>query len=58
MKDNRLEKSNLEKLHNQQIELAERMMGILDEDGQPMYSEDWVTQNIIGMDREVREKPE
>ncbi len=41
----------------QRIDIAQKMMSILDEDGQPMYNEDWINQHILGITEE-KEKPE
>ena len=52
-----LKNMSYDELNNQRMELAERLMGILDEDGQPMYNEDWVNKHILGITEE-KEKPE
>ena len=41
----------------QRIDMAQRLMSILDEDGQPMYNEDWINQHILGISEETK-KPE
>ena len=54
MQDNKLN-INFEDFDDQQLHIAQRMMDILDEDGQPMYNEEWVNQHILGI---VKEKEE
>jgi hypothetical protein len=55
--DNKPKNSNFDEFNSQRIEIAERMMGILDEDGQPMYNEEWINEHILGITQE-KEKPE
>jgi len=38
---------NFDEIKQQRIELADRLMSIIDEDGQPMYNESWIIQNIL-----------
>jgi len=55
--DSRLENINLDEITKNRIEVAEKLMSILDEDGQPMYNEDWIKQHILGISDET-ENPE
>ena len=52
--DSRLDGMNFEEIRKQRIVLADRLMSILDEDGQPMYNEDWIERNIITESDEIR----
>jgi len=34
---------------NKRMEMAEQLMSMLDEDGQPMYSREWIEEHILGI---------
>lgn len=57
--DSRLEgiNFNTDEKRRQRVELADKLMSILDEDGQPMYNESWIRQHIVG-DLEETKNPE
>jgi hypothetical protein len=40
---------------NSRIEIANQFINMLDEDGQPMYSMDWIEEHILGIEKQ---KPE
>mgnify|MGYP007099661100 CR=1 FL=1 len=35
--------------NDKRMEMAEQLMSILDEDGQPLYSKQWINENILGI---------
>jgi len=37
------------------MEVAEQLMNILDEDGQPLYSIDWIEEHILGIEKQKSE---
>ena len=45
--DSRLDSINFDS-NEQRIKISDKLMSILDEDGQPMYNESWIQQHIIG----------
>jgi len=38
----------------QRLNVAQKLMSILDEDGQPMYNEDWIQNHILGTTNEIK----
>lgn len=55
--DSRLKSINYEEVERQRINVADKLMSIVDEDGQPMFNEDWIKQNIL-REKEETKKPE
>jgi hypothetical protein len=54
--DSRLDSVNFDsnEQRKQRIEVADKLMSILDEDGQPMFNESWIRQHIIGEFEETK----
>ena len=50
--DSRLESFNFDEIRQDRIDVAQKLMSIFDEDGQPMYNQDWIEKNILGTTEE------
>ena len=46
--------NSFDNLEEVRLEVADRFMSMLDEDGQPMFNKDWIERNILG----ITENPE
>lgn len=39
--------TNKNKIEKQKIKIANKLMNIKDEDGQPLYNDEWIEKNIL-----------
>ena len=48
----KLKNINYEELEKRRKDVADKLMSIVDEDGQPMFNEEWIKENILSKETE------